>query len=240
MTRFFKHMRNLAATVPDRRPGPDDCRQQRADTPPTPTRPSTSASGPIAINAQAVNIALALSVEFPTVGAAYRTPDYNHATIYLGYFDATGCYATTIGAGAPLGGEYFYRTGNVDASGYCDNAGSGAGKYSGNLLNYVTASSIDLLRYALTGGNRVVDTAGHHDSRTRLPARRLEPAQQQLPGQAHSGRTGWQGHANHDQAHRRSGHRRRHCRRLLGPRVFRHVFGVGRLRQRGEPRLRAT
>ncbi len=123
-----------------------------------PSNPTVDLSvGPVAINAQAVNIALALSVEFPTVGAAYREPDYDHATTYLGHFDATGCYAYKDNTtGAPLSGEYFYRTGSVDGSGYCE---SSTGKYSGNLLNYVTTSSIDLLRYALTGGNRVVDTA---------------------------------------------------------------------------------
>lgn len=114
--------------------------------------------GPVAVNAQAVNIALALSVEFPTVGAAYRTGVYDHAITYLGYWDAKGCYAyKDIAAGAPMGGEYFYRTGNVDTSGHCNTAGAGTG-YSGNALNYVATSSIDLLRYALTGGNRVADT----------------------------------------------------------------------------------
>ncbi len=115
--------------------------------------------GPTAVNPQAVNIALALSVEFPTVGAAYRTTNYNHATTYLGYFDPRGCYAyKDLTPGAPLSGDYFYRTGTVDSNGYCDFSGS-TGRFSGNALNYVTTSSIDVLRYALTGGHRVVDTA---------------------------------------------------------------------------------
>ncbi len=130
-----------------------------AQTPPA--NPTVDLSvGPVAINAQAVNIALALSVEFPTVGSAYRTASYNHAVTYLGYFDQLGCYAYfDSAAGAPLGGEYFYRTGSVDASGYCETSDSGGGRYSGNALNYINTSSIDLLRYALTGGNRVVDSA---------------------------------------------------------------------------------
>lgn len=131
-----------------------------AQTPPV--MPTVDLSvGPVAINAQAVNIALALSVEFPTVGAAYRTANYDHAITYLGYFDPTGCYTyKDLTTGAPLSGEYFYRTGAVDASGYCETVSSGGGRYSGNALNYITTSSIDLLRYALTGGNRVVDAAG--------------------------------------------------------------------------------
>ena len=129
-----------------------------AQTPPT--MPLVDLSiGPTAVNPQAVNIALALSVEFPTVGSAYRSSNYNHATTYLGYFDPRGCYNyKDLTAGAPLAGDYFYRTGTVDASGYCDFSGS-TGRYSGNALNYVTTSSIDVLRYALTGGHRVVDTA---------------------------------------------------------------------------------
>lgn len=129
-----------------------------AQTPPS--FPTVDLSiGPVAVNTQSINIALALSVEFPTVGSAYRQADYNHATTYLGYFDPKGCYKyrdTT--AGAPLSGEYFLRTGNVDTDGYCETAASGGGRYSGNALNYVTTSSIDLLRYALTGGDRAVDT----------------------------------------------------------------------------------
>lgn len=124
-----------------------------AQTPPTIPLIDLSI-GPVAVNAQAVNVALALSVEFPTVGAAYRTDTYDHSVTYLGYWDPKGCYAyKDIAAGAPLSGDYFYRTGTVDADRHCDGTA-----YSGNALNYVATSSIDLLRYALTGGNRVADT----------------------------------------------------------------------------------
>ncbi len=155
MTRAFQHIRKLwfaaaASALAALIAG------STAQTPPS--MPTVDLRvGPVAINAQAVNIALALSVEFPTVGAAYRTSEYDHAVTYLGYFDAKGCYAYyDNAAGAPLSGEYFYRTGTVDADGSCE---SSTGRFSGNALNYITASSIDLLRYALTGGNRVVDTA---------------------------------------------------------------------------------
>lgn len=126
----------------------------------TPAIPTVDLSiGPVAVNSQAVNIALALSVEFPTVGAAYRTANYDHATTYLGYWDPKGCYAyKDPSGGAPLSGEYFYRTATVDSAGYCDASGAGT-TYTGNVLNYVATSSIDLLRYGLTGGNRVADTS---------------------------------------------------------------------------------
>lgn len=125
----------------------------------TPALPTVDLSiGPVAVNAQAVNIALALSVEFPTVGAAYRTATYDHATTYLGYWDPKGCYAyKDPSTGAPLNGEYFYRTATVDSTGFCNSSGAGT-TYGGNVLNYVATSSIDLLRYGLTGGNRVADT----------------------------------------------------------------------------------
>lgn len=122
----------------------------------TPAMPTVDLSvGPVAISTQAVNVALALSVEFPTVGAAYRTGTYDHSVTYLGYWDSNGCYQyKDITPGAPINGEYFYRVADVDATTkYCNGA-----TYSGNVLNYVATSSIDLLRYALTGGNRVVDT----------------------------------------------------------------------------------
>ncbi|SDM63334.1 type IV pilus assembly protein PilY1 [Oryzisolibacter propanilivorax] len=115
------------------------------------------ASPPSAKQEEPSNVSLALSVEFPTVGAAYREAQYRHEPTtdpYLGYWDVKSCYAYKEGGDASsLGGEYFYRTGAASSSGDCSNA------YSGNLLNYVATSAIDVLRLTLTGGNRVVDTA---------------------------------------------------------------------------------
>ena len=115
-------------------------------------------STPSAKQEEPSNVSLALSVEFPTVGAAYRDAEYVHDLVnhpYIGYWDINSCYLyKDANDGSALGGEYFYRTGATDSSGYCSNA------YSGNLLNYVATSAIDVLRLALTGGNRVLDTAG--------------------------------------------------------------------------------
>lgn len=122
----------------------------------TPAMPAVDLSvGPLTATAQAVNVALALSVEFPTAGAAYRAGSYDHAQEYLGYWDPKGCYEYfDTGDSSALAGQYFRRTGNVDATTrYCNGT-----SYSGNVLNYAATSSIDLLRYALTGGNRVLDT----------------------------------------------------------------------------------
>ncbi|MDB5744621.1 MAG: type pilus assembly protein PilY [Polaromonas sp.] len=127
--------------------------------------------GPLTVTAQAVNIALALSVEFPTAGAAYRAGSYDHSVEYLGYWDPKSCYEYfDANDTSQLKGEYFRRTGSVDSSKYCNTPGVGTG-YSGNVLNYAATSSIDLLRFALTGGNRALDAANKTVlGRTYLPS----------------------------------------------------------------------
>lgn len=103
-------------------------------------------------------LTLALSVEFPTVGAQYvNTPNtntdnsYAPTTEYIGYYDAESCYLYNNGATAAE--RYYYRTGAAT-----DRACGGSG-FSGNFLNWATSSAIDILRYGLTGGDRVVDTS---------------------------------------------------------------------------------
>lgn len=102
-------------------------------------------------------LSLALSVEFPTVGAAYvssnvsSTDDasYVEATTYVGYYDAAGCYTYDAT------NRYFTRTRAATVHS-CGGTG-----FSGNFMNWSTSSAIDILRYALTGGDRVeaLDTA---------------------------------------------------------------------------------
>ena len=123
-------------------------------------------------------LALALSVEFPTVGAQYlgvptATTDgsYSNTNEYLGYYDAESCYtynnAPTESPVAPLTAvdyKRFDRSGPAIAlsvpsttqptmtSRMCANA------FSGNFLNWASSSAIDMLRLSLTGGDRYVDT----------------------------------------------------------------------------------
>ena len=111
----------------------------------------------------ASNLLLSLSVEFPTVGAAYRQTTYDNTLRTLGYWDADTCYryatdglpsevaANVPGVGAPEG---FFRRVRAASNFQC----GGAGEYSGNFLNWATLSAVDSLRYALTGGDRIVDT----------------------------------------------------------------------------------
>lgn len=139
--------------------------------------------GPLTVTAQAVNIALALSVEFPTAGAAYRSSSYDHTQEYLGYWDTKSCYEYFDNTdSSPLNGQYFRRTGAVDSNKYCNTSGAGTG-YGGNVLNYAATSSVDLLRFALTGGDRVLDTASKTVlGRTYLPSNFGFPDNTYFPG----------------------------------------------------------
>ncbi len=99
---------------------------------------------------QKPTLTLALSVEFPTVGAAYRDGTYVPETIYQGYFDPLKCYQYNN-----TGTKHFYISGTADGTTHgC--AGSG---FSGNFMNWASSSSIDILRLGLTGGDRIEDTA---------------------------------------------------------------------------------
>lgn len=114
------------------------------------------ATGPLYQGAGRVhpNVLLALSVEFPTVGIAYTQPVYDRNKDYIGYFNHRMCYAYL---GLPDDG-YFSPVDHADPSHECSN-----GKdrhFSGNFLNWAAASAIDSLRYAMTGGDRIVDELG--------------------------------------------------------------------------------
>ncbi len=109
-------------------------------------------------------LALALSVEYPTVGAQYTpggaTDDtYDNKTEYIGYYDAESCYAynnaPTETPDASLGQttadlKRFFRSGAANDR-KCKDA------FSGNFLNWASNSAIDMLRLALSGGDRYID-----------------------------------------------------------------------------------
>lgn len=111
-------------------------------------------------------IALALSVEYPTVGAQYvdqpsasTDATYSNTNEYLGYYDAEACYTynnapTETPATGLTTSDYkrFDRSGAA-TNRQCSNA------FSGNFLNWATNSAIDMLRLALSGGDRYIDTA---------------------------------------------------------------------------------
>ena len=106
---------------------------------------------------------LALSVEFPTVGAQYpiigSTLDatYLNTNEYLGYYNAESCYTyNKLPASVPAESSFsdykrFDLIGNA-TNRMCINA------FSGNFLNWASNSAIDMLRLALSGGDRYIDT----------------------------------------------------------------------------------
>lgn len=105
-------------------------------------------TGPIINSSDVANLALVLSVEFPTVGAAYRSGTYVSSQKYLGYFNPNSCYSYV---GTSTNGYYEPKSATT-ASYLCDGT-----TFSGNFLNFAATSSIDVVRFALTGGDRIAD-----------------------------------------------------------------------------------
>lgn len=112
-------------------------------------------------------LTLALSVEFPTVGALYTNPadaddddTYTPTKEYIGYFDADSCYrynnTPTEVASADSTYSNYKR---FDRSGAATDRACGGAGFSGNFMNWATSSAVDILRMGLTGGDRWIDTA---------------------------------------------------------------------------------
>ncbi len=110
------------------------------------------------------NLALALSVEFPTaISVAHPSRTYSSDKEYAGYFDPNKCYRyqytsevddlkpSTYTPGTS-DDNYFYPDGKADSH-------TCSGKWSGNYLNWATMQTIDPFRWVLTGGYRVIDEA---------------------------------------------------------------------------------
>ncbi|ALT78283.1 hypothetical protein AT984_14900 [Paucibacter sp. KCTC 42545] len=101
------------------------------------------------------NLALALSVEFPTAVSRAHTGNYDSASNFLGYFDPNKCYRYNYSADETL--RYFFPAGAA-ASRQC--SGDDNDLWSGNFLNWATMQTIDPFRWALTGGYRSRDEVG--------------------------------------------------------------------------------
>lgn len=115
-------------------------------------------------------LALSLSVEFPTVGAQYvDVPNtnldnsYTNSKEYLGYYDAESCYAyNDAPTETPVAPQTFSDYKRFDRVGaavtrMCNTSFPNA--FSGNFLNWSSNSAVDMMRLALTGGDRYVDTS---------------------------------------------------------------------------------
>jgi len=130
------------------------------------------------------NLALALSVEWPTASRTAHVGDYSSAATYLGYFDPGKCYtyfqdlsANGVSSLEMGDSSYFQPAGR--ATGHrC------TGQWSGNFLNWAATATIDPFRWAMTGGRRVVDEVGKtileknwQADRDLFPDRALTPAE---------------------------------------------------------------
>jgi type IV pilus assembly protein PilY1 len=100
------------------------------------------------------NVALALSVEFPTgLQISYTSESYNFTSVvanrYDGLFDNRLCYAYIATT------ELFDPKSAITAAGDC----SDDTHWSGDVLNWLTMTNLDQFRKALTGGTRDTFTA---------------------------------------------------------------------------------
>ncbi len=87
---------------------------------------------------------------------------YNNNFDYIGYFDPALCYdynGSSDGSNSNSASNYFSVSGNAGgtASGSNTSGHLCTGHWSGNFLNWVAMSRLDLLRYVLYGGYRSTD-----------------------------------------------------------------------------------
>jgi type IV pilus assembly protein PilY1 len=96
------------------------------------------------------NLALALSVEYPTAQAPAYTSAYSASSTYMGYFNSSLCYAYSYNTTTPAS-SYFYPSGTA-SSHVC------SGAWSGNYMNWASMHVLDEFRAIMTGGYRSTDT----------------------------------------------------------------------------------
>lgn len=112
-------------------------------------------------------LTLALSVEFPTVGAQYvhkryaeEDTSYDPGKEYIGYYNAELCYSyIDRPSEVPVAGKTLSDYKRFAIKGKAQNHKC-ADAFSGNFLNWASNSAIDMLRLALSGGDRIIDQPG--------------------------------------------------------------------------------
>ncbi|MGJ7581715.1 pilus assembly protein [Variovorax sp. RHLX14] len=105
------------------------------------------------------NLALALSVEFPTAISVANLGNYADTRDYLGYFDPRKCYTYQANTAVPA--QSYFQPAGASNGVNSHSCGGSNGKWSGNFLNWATMQTIDPFRWALTGGYRSVDVVGN-------------------------------------------------------------------------------
>lgn len=106
------------------------------------------------------NVALALSVEFPTAISVAHQGNFETGRAYIGYFDHRKCYRYVQGnaaADAANTGDNVSHFAPVANAGTDFRCVTPTDTWSGNFLNWMTMQAIDPFRLALTGGYRRVD-----------------------------------------------------------------------------------
>jgi type IV pilus assembly protein PilY1 len=103
------------------------------------------------------NVALALSVEYPTALSPSYRDSYATTKEYLGYFDPNKCYYYS---NSNINAKYRYFEPMAPAVGHVCNASPASRHWSGNFLNWATSQTIDPFRQVLTGGYRHIDDVG--------------------------------------------------------------------------------
>ncbi|MDP9013124.1 MAG: PilC/PilY family type IV pilus protein [Pseudomonadota bacterium] len=104
------------------------------------------------------NLALTLSVEFPTAISVANLGNYADSSTYLGYFDPVKCYTYVAVASAGNPSDYsgsFFQPASFGTGTYFHTC---SGQWSGNFMNWASMQTIDPFRWALSGGYRSVDT----------------------------------------------------------------------------------
>jgi len=127
------------------------------------------------------NLALVLSVEYPTAISVANIGNYSDASTFLGYFDPVKCYnyvfTTAAEPGSTIAGSGSYFVPAAFGTGTYKHQCSGM--WSGNFMNWATMQTIDPFRWALTGGYRSTDQAPY-------PQTVLEKAWASNQGQVYS------------------------------------------------------
>ena len=115
------------------------------------------ADKPIAAGADVPgNLALTLSVEYPTAISIANLGSYSDTTQYVGYFDPAKCY--TYQFNSTTASQSYFSPTSINSASSGHDCSPIPGQWSGNFLNWAATQTIDPFRWALTGGYRSVDT----------------------------------------------------------------------------------
>jgi len=111
------------------------------------------------------NVALALSVEWPTATTpSYpSTTAYSTSSTYVGYFDPEKCYLyVPVNTGTTDKPDYstsYFKPYGAASAHACTSSGA-TPLWSGNYMNWASMQTLDVFRWALTGGYRSTDLEG--------------------------------------------------------------------------------